>query len=103
MNNFASNMIKSKILSDSKTFALTKSSEFYHLTVPLQPKFQYQRLATRAQPTQQLLTAVMPQLHIWNVPPLPLPSASAPPATAGPLAATAVGDKYSFLSKEEEN
>ena len=49
-------------------------------------------MATRAQPTQQPLIAVMPQLHIWNVPPLPRPSASAPPATAGPLAATAVGD-----------
>ena len=72
-------------------------------SILFQMKFQHQSLATRAQPAQQLLTAVLPQLHIWNVPPLPRPSVSAPPATAGPLAATAVGDKYSFLSKEEEN
>ena len=60
-------------------------------TAVLLQTFQHQRLATRAQPAQQPLSAVLPQLHIWNVPLLPS-SASAPPATPEPLAATVVSD-----------
>ena len=88
MKNVARNMIKSKISFDLKTFALTKSTEFFLSYSPITaiPALKIGHLSAAI--------AVMPQLHIWNVPPLPRPSASAPPATAGPLAVTAVGDTY---------
>ena len=72
-------------------------------SILFQLQFQHQKLATYAQPAHQLLSAVILQLHIWNVPPLLLSSASAPLATRESLAATAVSDTYSLLSKENNN
>ena len=72
-------------------------------SILFQLQFQHQRLAAYAQPAQQLLSAVILQLHIWDVPPLFLSSASVPLATWESLAATAVSDTYSLPSKEKYN
>ena len=61
-------------------------------SIMLQSPLMLQRLATRVQSTQQLLTAVLQQ-HIWNVPG-PLSRAPAPPATTESLAATAVSSTH---------